>query len=138
LIVAAQNRLKARKRAGVVSDEALSSTMIDYIQAVRCKSGELNVGKLKKYGTCRGAPIGNTNRVTHGKRKGEIQRLCADIRAHIHGGRDLVSRVISQGGSGSTTSVAALPRHKSKVSRHRFKLKLSKNDLSSSFALRQT
>jgi hypothetical protein len=125
LVVAAQNRLEARKRAGVVSDQTLSSTMIDYIQSVRGKSGDLNVEKLKKNGTHRGAPIGNSNRVTHGKRRGDIKRLCADIRAHVHGGRDLVSRLISQGGGGSMASFAALPRHMTKVSRHRFKRRLS-------------
>jgi len=130
LVVAAQNRFEARKHAGVVTDETLSSTMIDYIQAVRGKSGELNVEKLKKYGTRkRGAPIGNANRLTHGKRTGDLKRLRADIRAYVQGGRDIVEQFISQGDGGSMASVAALPRHKTKVSRHRFKLKLSSLDL---------
>src|SRR5690242_5182492 len=83
LVVAAQNRLEARKRAGVVSDETLSSAMIEYIQVVRGKSGELNVEKKKISRSRRGAPIGNRSRVTHGMRTAEMKKLRADVRAHI-------------------------------------------------------
>lgn len=137
LVMAAQNRFEARKRAGVATSEALSSMMCEYIEAVTENSNDLNVEKLKKYGTRkRGAPIGNTNRLTHGKRTGDLKRLRADIRAYVQGGRDIVEQFSSQGGGESMASVAALPRHKTKVSRHRFKLKLSKYEMSS-LALRQ-
>jgi hypothetical protein len=128
-IKALQDRLAARKRAGVATSEALSSVMSEYIETVKGKSGELNVEKLKKYGTRkRGAPIGNANRVTHGKRTGDLKRLRADIRAYIQGGNDIVAQFISQGGGGSSTDAAALPRLKRKTHRHRFKVKLSSCD----------
>ena len=60
LVVAVQNRLEARKRAGVATADALSRTMFECIEAVSGKSGELNVEKLKKIAIRRrGAPIGN-------------------------------------------------------------------------------
>jgi len=126
LVVAVQNRLEARKRAGVATADALSRTMFECIEAVSGKSGELNVEKLKKIAIRRrGAPIGNENRVTHGNRKGDIKRLCADIRAHTRGGLVLVEQLISHGGGGSTVLTSKLPSRKRTRYRHRFKLNLS-------------
>ena len=93
VIAAAQSRLEARKRAGVATDDALSSMMSEYIETVRGKSGELNVKKKNISPARRGAPIGNRNRVTHGKRTAEMNRLRADVRSHIAVGRELIAQV---------------------------------------------
>src|SRR5215472_10967345 len=89
VVVSAQDRFAARRRAGVATDEALSRMLSEYIEAVSGESGELNVDILKKLVARRGAPIGNANRVTHGKRRGAIKRLRADVRDYVQVGRDL-------------------------------------------------
>ena len=93
LVVALQRRLDSRRRAGVATDETLSSVMFEYIEAVRGNSGELNVRKKNISRSRRGAPIGNRNRVTHGRRTAEMNELRAKVRAHIARGRELIAQV---------------------------------------------
>jgi hypothetical protein len=84
------SRLRARIVAGVATDEALSRTMSQFIQSFDPKTGELNVALCKFFSLPRGAPIGNSNRVTHGKRMRVMKELRAEVRAHIDRGKVLV------------------------------------------------
>ena len=84
------SRLRARIVAGAATDEALSRTMSQFIQSFDPKTGELNVALCKFFSRPRGAPIGNSNRVTHGKRMRVMKELRTEVRAHIDRGRALV------------------------------------------------
>lgn len=86
-------RLRARQRAGIASSESLSNTILQYIQWFDPKSGDLN-GKMGEIlATRRGAPFGNQNRLTHGRRTRERMEFNAEIRAHIEKGKRLISTI---------------------------------------------
>lgn len=85
-------RLKGRRRAGIVTSESLSLLISEYIQQVKGETGELNVD-FARFSASRGAPFGNQNRLTHGRRTGEMKEFRADIRAHIAESQASITRI---------------------------------------------
>lgn len=76
-------RLRARRAAGAVSTQSLSNVLAQYIQSVDPKTGELNVDFVG-YPSPPGAPIGNQNRLRHGRRTRELKALRTDVRTFVH------------------------------------------------------
>ena len=85
-------RLKGRRRAGIVTSESLSLLISEYFQQVKGETGELNVD-FARFSASRGPPFGNQNRLTHGRRTGEMKEVRADIRAHIAESQASITRI---------------------------------------------
>jgi hypothetical protein len=75
-------RFHARMSSKTEFAENLSTMITQYVQSVRSESGELNV-KLLKFSRGRGAPLGNRNRLLHGRRTREMDNFRKEVREHI-------------------------------------------------------
>lgn len=88
-----QRRLRARIEAGLATDGALSNAVYMQSQTIDRETGELNVKLLKKFASHRGAPFGNSNRLTHGRRTAERLEFLREIRVHIARSHALVESI---------------------------------------------